>query len=112
MLGHRWPGNIRELQNKLKSAVILADTKFISAEDLGLLPSSQPNTLPTLRKVREQAETQAIRHAYNVANGNLSKTADLLGVTRPTLYSLIDKYKMLDLRTQDAEHPGSVTEEH
>lgn len=111
MLGHRWPGNIRELQNKLKSAVILTDTKFINAEDLGLLPSSQPNTLPTLRKVREQAETQAIRHAYNVANGNLSKTADLLGVTRPTLYSLIDKYKMLDLRTQDTEQPGSVTEE-
>lgn len=111
MLGHRWPGNIRELQNKLKSAVILADTKFISAEDLSLVPSSQPATLPTLRKVREQAETQAIRHAYNVANGNLSKTADLLGVTRPTLYSLIDKYKMLDLRPQDNEQPGPVTEE-
>ena len=111
MLGHRWPGNIRELQNKLKSAVILADTKFISAEDLGLAPSNQPASLPTLRKVREQAETQAIRHAYNVANGNLSKTADLLGVTRPTLYSLIDKYKMLDLRTSDADQPGSVTED-
>jgi len=111
MLGHRWPGNIRELQNKLKSAVILADTKFISAEDLSLMPSSQPSALPTLRKVREQAETQAIRHAYNVANGNLSKTADLLGVTRPTLYSLIDKYKMLDLRPQDNEQPGPVTEE-
>ncbi len=111
MLGHRWPGNIRELQNKLKSAVILADTKFISAEDLGLVPSTQTSTLPTLRKVREQAETQAIRHAFNVANGNLSKTADLLGVTRPTLYSLIDKYKMADLRTSDTEQPGSLTEE-
>lgn len=111
MLGHRWPGNIRELQNKLKSAVILADTKFISAEDLGLVPSTQTAALPTLRKVREQAETQAIRHAFNVANGNLSKTADLLGVTRPTLYSLIDKYKMADLRTSDADQPGSLTEE-
>jgi two-component system NtrC family response regulator len=111
MLGHRWPGNIRELQNKLKSAVILADTKFITAEDLGLLPSSHTVTLPTLRKVREQAETQAIRHAYNVANGNLSKAADLLGVTRPTLYSLIDKYKMVDLRTPDTEQSGSVSDE-
>lgn len=111
MLGHRWPGNIRELQNKLKSAVILADTKFITAEDLGLITSNQPNTIPTLRKVREQAETQAIRHAFNVANGNLSKTADLLGVTRPTLYSLIDKYKMLDLRPQDNELPGAAVVE-
>lgn len=103
MLGHRWPGNIRELQNKLKSAVILADTKLISAEDLGLAPPTEVSSLPTLRKVRELAETQAIRHAYNLSNGNLSKTADLLGVTRPTLYSLIDKYKMTDLRTADQE---------
>lgn len=111
MLGHRWPGNIRELQNKLKSAVILADNKFISAEDLGLVQSGIQNQVPTLRKVREQAETQAIRHAYNVANGNLSKTADLLGVTRPTLYSLIDKYKMLDLRASDPETAGPQTED-
>ncbi len=103
MLAHRWPGNIRELQNKLKSAVILADGKYISAEDLGLAANEDLPKLPTLRKVREQAETQAIRLAYNFANGNLSKTSDLLGVTRPTLYSLIDKYKMLDLRPVDAD---------
>lgn len=103
LLGHRWPGNIRELQNKLKSAVILADTKLITAEDLGLVASQDITSVPTLRKVREQAETQAIRHAYNLSNGNLSKTADLLGITRPTLYSLIEKYKMADLRTADAE---------
>lgn len=103
LLSHRWPGNIRELQNKLKSAVILADTKFITAEDLGLVASQQTATVPTLRKVREQAETQAIRHAYNLSNGNLSKTADLLGITRPTLYSLIEKYKMTDLRTSEQE---------
>lgn len=103
MLSHRWPGNIRELQNKLKSAVILADGKYISAEDLGLAAPQEQPAVPTLRKVREQAETQAIRYSFNVANGNLSKTADLLGITRPTLYSLIDKYKMLDLRPADAD---------
>jgi len=104
MLGHRWPGNIRELQNKLKSAVIMADNKFICAEDLGL-STQQSATAPTmtLRKVRELAETQAIRHAYNLSNGNLSKTADVLGVTRPTLYALIEKYKMLDLRSSEVE---------
>lgn len=103
MLGHRWPGNIREMQNKLKSAVIMADNKFITAEDLSLSTSNSPLSVATLRKVREQAETQAIRQAYNLSSGNLSKTADLLGVTRPTLYSLIDKYKMVDLRPADAE---------
>ncbi len=111
MLGHRWPGNIRELQNKLKSAVILADNKFISAEDLSLMQSATTHQVPTLRKVREQAETQAIRHAHNVANGNLSKTADLLGVTRPTLYSLIDKYRMLDLRASDSEPHASGSDD-
>ncbi|OBP14635.1 PEP-CTERM-box response regulator transcription factor [Rheinheimera sp. SA_1] len=110
MLGHRWPGNIRELQNKLKSAVIMADNKFISAEDLGLIVDHNASSpLLTLRKVREQAETQAIRHAYNLSNGNLSKTADVLGVTRPTLYALIDKYKMLDLRAPDSDNQNQVS---
>lgn len=103
MLHHSWPGNIRELQNKLKSAVILTDSKLIDASDLGLI-GNQHNKLDTLRKVREQAETQAIRHAYALANTNISKTADLLGVTRPTLYALIDKYRLHDLRHSDAEH--------
>ncbi len=113
MLGHRWPGNIRELQNKLKSAVIMADNKFICAEDLGLSPQQSATTpTVTLRKVRELAETQAIRHAYNLSNGNLSKTADVLGVTRPTLYALIEKYKMLDLRSSEAEiSSGSAASE-
>ncbi|MGP9800693.1 PEP-CTERM-box response regulator transcription factor [Rheinheimera sp. NSM] len=101
MLQYSWPGNIRELQNKLKSAVILADSKYISAEDIGL--SEQHSKTDTLRKVREQAETSAIRHAYTLANGNLSKTADALGITRPTLYALIDKYRLHDLRSIEAE---------
>ncbi|MAD74831.1 MAG: PEP-CTERM-box response regulator transcription factor [Rheinheimera sp.] len=103
MLHHGWPGNIRELQNKLKSAVILTDNKLIDAPDLGL-DTNHNDKVDTLRKVREQAETQAVRHAYAVANTNLSKTADLLGITRPTLYALIDKYRLHDLRHTDTEH--------
>ncbi|MBU2113600.1 MAG: PEP-CTERM-box response regulator transcription factor [Gammaproteobacteria bacterium] len=101
MLHYNWPGNIRELQNKLKSAVILADSKYITEEDLGL--SLQQGKTDTLRKVREQAETHAIRQAYTLANGNLSKTADSLGITRPTLYALIDKYRLHDLRNAETE---------
>ncbi|MDP5148984.1 PEP-CTERM-box response regulator transcription factor [Rheinheimera baltica] len=102
MLHYAWPGNIRELQNKLKSAVILADSKYITEEDLGL--SARNAKVDTLRKVREVAETQAIRHAYTLATGNLSKTADSLGITRPTLYALIDKYRLHDLRNTETEN--------
>ena len=101
MLAHPWPGNIRELQNKLKSAVIMAEGTVIQPDDLGLMPvdaQNEPETL-NLREVREIAESRAIRKAYQKAEKNMSKTAELLGVTRPTLYSLIDKYHMEDIKS-------------
>lgn len=100
MLSHSWPGNIRELQNKLKSAVVLAEGSVINADDLGLVVKvndKQPMVL-NLREVREVAESKAIRRAYNQSEQNISRTAELLGVTRPTLYSLIDKYHLEDLK--------------
>lgn len=100
MLSHSWPGNIRELQNKLKSAVVLAEGTVITADDLGLIAKateSEPMVL-NLREVRELAESKAIRRAYHQSEQNISKTAELLGVTRPTLYSLIEKYHLDDLK--------------
>ncbi|NAX45530.1 PEP-CTERM-box response regulator transcription factor [Photobacterium halotolerans] len=94
MLQHSWPGNIRELQNKVKSAVIMSDNKFISSLDLALQPIEddlEPMAL-NLRQVREAAEKQAIAKALSLSNGNMSNTANILGITRPTLYSLMDKY--------------------
>ncbi|MBD8514221.1 PEP-CTERM-box response regulator transcription factor [Photobacterium sp. WH77] len=94
MLQHNWPGNIRELQNKVKSAVIMSDNKFISSLDLALQPTEddlEPMAL-NLRQVREAAEKQAIAKALSLSNGNMSNTANILGITRPTLYSLMDKY--------------------
>ncbi|KMT64618.1 PEP-CTERM-box response regulator transcription factor [Catenovulum maritimum] len=103
LAGHKWPGNIRELQNKLKTAVVMADTPFITADDLGLFVASDTPTPEftslNLREVREKAETAAIRHAYNLSEKNISRTAELLGVTRPTLYSLLDKYEMTDIKS-------------
>lgn len=101
LLAHRWPGNIRELQNKLKSAVIMAESTVIQADDLGLQEPSEDYEaeILNLREVREQAESKAIRKAYQQADKNMSKTAELLGVTRPTLYSLIDKYHLESLKT-------------
>ena len=101
MKQHQWPGNIRELQNRLKSAVIMAEGSRIQAEDLSLtLRNDGPNfDSLNLRQVREHAESRAIRNAFLVTEKNMSKTAELLGVTRPTLYSLIEKYHLEDIKT-------------
>ncbi|WP_281560858.1 PEP-CTERM-box response regulator transcription factor [Thalassomonas sp. RHCl1] len=93
---HKWPGNIRELQNKVKSSVIMSTGTQVTAMDLGFFDhEDQGYELSlNLRAVREQAETLAIQKAYALSTGNMSKTAELLGITRPTLYSLVEKYQL------------------
>jgi len=93
---HRWPGNIRELQNKVKSSVIMTTGSQVTAFDLGFYDHSNAEyeLSLNLRAVREQAETIAIQKAYALSAGNMSKASELLGVTRPTLYSLIEKYEL------------------
>ncbi|MGB5202438.1 MAG: PEP-CTERM-box response regulator transcription factor [Sedimenticolaceae bacterium] len=91
---HDWPGNVRELENRIKRAVIMADGTQISLEDLELpVPNGDRDLDPfNLREVRENAESQAILRALARSDGNVSKTSDLLGITRPTLYNLMKKY--------------------
>ncbi|HTG76676.1 MAG TPA: PEP-CTERM-box response regulator transcription factor [Steroidobacteraceae bacterium] len=86
-----WPGNIRELENRINGAVIMAEGKYIGADDLGLPADSPELEWLNLRSARQRAESDAIRQALAVASGNLSKAAELLGITRPTLYDLLDK---------------------
>ncbi len=88
---HDWPGNVRELENKIRGAIIMAEGKQITAVDLGLTENTEAEDL-NLREVRRHAEVAAIRRALAHASGNISKTAKLLGITRPTLYDLLDKY--------------------
>jgi len=90
---YSWPGNVRELENKIKGAVIMADGKQITAADLGLddVDSSEIVSL-NLREVRQRAESKAIRTALMKNFGNISRAAEQLGVTRPTLYDLLNKY--------------------
>jgi two-component system NtrC family response regulator len=91
---HRWPGNVRELENRIKGAVIMAEGAVVTASDLGLEdPGDDPEYL-NLRVARQRAEAQAVRQSLAVAQGNLSRAAELLGVTRPTLYDLIDKHSI------------------
>lgn len=89
---HNWPGNIREMENKIKRAIIMTENKSITPEDLDL-ESKAPLSI-NLRHVRQEAEKTAIKTAISMTNGNNTAAAKLLGITRPTLYDLIKKYNI------------------
>ena len=91
---YSWPGNVRELENRINSAAIMAEGKFLSAADLSLPQPQSPSTACEplrLREVRQSAERQAVRRALAASGGNISKAAELLGITRPTLYDLLER---------------------
>ena len=91
---YAWPGNVRELENKVKSALIMAEGALITAEDLGLKEANANESFFNLKEVRTRAERQAIHQALSISDGNISRTAELLGVSRPTLYDLMEKFGM------------------
>jgi two-component system NtrC family response regulator len=89
---HGWPGNVRELENCLKRAVIMADGSRITADDLGL-GSAGDEALEhlNLRHVRELAERQAVVRVLARTNGNIARAAEILGISRPSLYDLMSR---------------------
>ena len=89
---HGWPGNVRELENCAKRAVIMAESSALHAQDFGLEPVTVEAELFNLRRVRDQAERDAVTRILGRVNGNVSKAAELLGISRPTLYDLMEKY--------------------
>jgi two-component system NtrC family response regulator len=89
---HRWSGNVRELENVIKRAVIMAEGTSISNADIGLAAGDDDVDALNLRAVRERAEMNAVLRAMGRVNGNLSKAAELLGVSRPTLYDLMHRF--------------------
>jgi two-component system NtrC family response regulator len=89
---HPWPGNVRQLENVIKRAVIMAEGSSIGAADLELTSTEADDQALNLRVVREEAERAAVLKAMGRANGNLSKAAEWLGVSRPTLYDLMHRY--------------------
>jgi len=105
---HSWPGNVRELENCTKRAVIMSEGSGLHAEDFGLEPAPVDAEAFNLRRVRDQAERDAIIRVLSRVNGNVSKAAELLGVSRPTLYDLLDKY---NLRTDAAVQKLPVNEQ-
>lgn len=90
---HSWPGNIRELENCIKRATIMAEGSQVTADDLGLpavLEGAAEQSFD-LRAVRDEAERKAVIAAVARSNGNLLRAAELLGISRPTLYDLMHR---------------------
>jgi two-component system NtrC family response regulator len=90
-----WPGNVRELENRVKRAVIMADGKLVTAADLDLQEGGEDDAqVLNLKAAREKADRKAIRRALSRSDGNISSTARILGISRPTLYDLLKQYDL------------------
>ena len=94
---HAWPGNVREMENTIKRAVIMADGPQVAQDDLGLAPAAatEADAQPlNLRQVRDEAERGAVVRALARCNGNIAHAAEMLGVSRPTLYDLMNRFSL------------------
>ena len=95
---HPWPGNVRELENRVKRAVVMTDGPLLSAADLGFATVGEETQSLTIRDARARAEREALQLALAQTGSNLSKAAKLLGISRPTLYDLMQQHQIgLDL---------------
>ncbi len=92
---YAWPGNVRELENKIKRAIVLADSEWISPEDLGLTGEARAVLPLNLRQAREDAERWVITRSLALHHNNISRAASTIGVSRPSLYSLMKKLGMV-----------------
>ena len=88
---HTWPGNIRELENRVKRAVIMADGKRIMADDLELTQFAGADRPTTLKEAREAVEREMVQQVLQRHSGKISSAAIELGISRPTLYELMEK---------------------
>jgi two-component system NtrC family response regulator len=91
---HGWPGNVRELENRIKRAVIMAESKRLSAHDLELNSAGVSASGPTLKEAREAVEREMIQQVLRNNAGKMSAAAAELGISRPTLYELMEKLGM------------------
>lgn len=94
MEAFQWPGNVRELINRVHRAVIMSDSKMITAADLGLGGFVQENQGVTLEAARASFERDIIESSLRANGNNVSKAAQQLGVSRVTLYRVINKFNI------------------
>ena len=90
MNSHTWPGNVRELENCVRRAVIMAEGKRLTVQDLGLNPPSG-GSFGTLKGAREAVERDFVQRALRKHSGKMAAAAAELGISRPTLYELMEK---------------------
>ena len=91
MAAYDWPGNVRELESRVKRGVIMADGSQISAEGLELASTNEEPILETLKVIRDKADYTAVLQAMSHTNQNVTEAANVLGITRPTLYKLLER---------------------
>jgi transcriptional regulator with PAS, ATPase and Fis domain len=90
-----WPGNVREIINKIRRAVVMSKNSTVTPVDLGLnVPIMQTDTMTSLKEVRYSIEKQKLIEALRHCNNNISKVARVLGISRPSVYSLRKKYNI------------------
>lgn len=89
---HDWPGNVRELENRVKRATIMSENNRINAEDLELTSANDDEVVFNLKTARDNAEQEVISRVLRRTEGKVSRAAELLGVSRPTLYDLLEKH--------------------
>ncbi len=93
---HDWPGNVREIHNRIRRALSIFTGQTITPDDLGLgecQPNQTAETFYTLQEARNQAEQLGIRKALMMTGNNISQAAKLLNISRPTLHDLLKKHK-------------------
>ena len=110
---HPWPGNVRELENRMKRAVVMAERRVLDASDMELAPPAEGPPDLDLRAARLRAEREVIHIAWARSNHTLSVAARLLGISRPTLYGLLEVHgieadggKSHDAEAQGADNGG------
>ena len=102
LTAHNWPGNVREVENRIKRAVVMAEMKYVTPGNLELKdPSSSEEEASTLRTSRDSRERDLVRLAMEKANGNVSRAAADLGISRPTLYQLLARYGLKKTKSED-----------
>jgi excisionase family DNA binding protein len=94
MLRHSWPGNVRELVNRVQRAAVMAEGRFIQPEDLGFERGTESAQIISLEDARAAAERAMIERALSQARNRISNAASLLGISRVTLYRLIEKHRI------------------
>lgn len=109
LLAHSWPGNVRELENRVLRAVVMAEGKYVTPANLELKDISSVTSDSTpLRVARDMHEKELVKVMLEKTNGNVSKVAIELGISRPTLYQLLSRYGLRQSKLTDRHEERRV----